>query len=64
MKYEPELKEICPNIIEHTEQPAGYIQWHEWAEKRYEEGYRQKKCPGCGLYKIWIKPSEVNPHRE
>lgn len=43
----------CPRAGLHTASgPAGYLQWHEWA-KRMSRTHRQRKCPGCGLYKIW-----------
>lgn len=56
MKYEPEPKEICPNQMEHTEQPEGYLDWMSWADRHHKDGWRQKKCPGCGFYAIWILP--------
>lgn len=45
----------CPQEKNHTKQPEGYIQWHDWAEKKQKVGYRQKKCLGCGHYQIWYK---------
>jgi len=42
----------CPNVIDHTPCPSGYIQWHEWAAK-ISKTHRNLKCAGCGLYKIW-----------
>lgn len=27
--------------------------WTLWAEVKAEH-FRQLKCPGCGLYKVWI----------
>lgn len=59
MKYEPTPTEICPNVIEHTQQREGYLQWHAWAEYHYKKGWRQKKCPGCGLYAIWRLPTKT-----
>lgn len=45
----------CPNAAEHTaNQPSGYLQWHYWAARMYRTGHRQRKCPGCGLYEIWM----------
>lgn len=58
IKLSKEYKPTCPNLIEHTVQPEGYLQWHYWAEQRYKEGYRQKKCKGCGLFTIWHKPTK------
>lgn len=46
----------------HDDGPRGYIAWHEWAaEKR--KTHRQKRCPVCGLYKIWV-PMEKRDERE
>lgn len=48
----------CPNAAYHTQpQPAGYLQWHEWASRMSRMGYRQYKCSGCGLYQIWKRVS-------
>lgn len=44
------MKTTC----EHTPCPSGYIQWHSWAEKM-SETHRQIKCPGCGLWAVWVK---------
>lgn len=50
----------CPNEAEHTDGPAGYVAWHEWAARMARTGHAQKRCPGCGLYKIWLpKPVSV-----
>jgi hypothetical protein len=47
-------KDACPDAATlHTDEPRGYIEWHEWAEKM-SETHRQKKCPTCGLYAIWV----------
>ena len=43
---------------EHTPCPDGYLDWHAWAEKMARE-HEQKPCPVCGLWKIWVKKSEV-----
>lgn len=42
----------CPNFVNHTYGPEGYLQWHEWAREK-SKTHKSKKCPGCGLYKIW-----------
>lgn len=44
----------CPNIKSHTECPEGYRDWHSWAEKKAKT-HNQVKCPGCGLYSIWVE---------
>lgn len=33
--------------------PSDYTGWHEWAEKMGKT-HVQKRCPKCGLWKIWI----------
>jgi hypothetical protein len=43
----------CPNAKRHTKQPAGYVAWFEWAEKKGKT-HRQIRCHGCNLLKIWI----------
>lgn len=42
----------CPKEHLHTKDPEGYLQWHEWAEKKSARHY-QVQCPGCGRYAIW-----------
>jgi hypothetical protein len=47
---------ICPKKKLHTKdptEPEGYIEWHAWARKQGRT-HKQKKCPGCGLFKIWV----------
>jgi len=46
-------KEDCPNRAKHTKCPEGYLQWHAWAEEKGKT-HRVKRCPGCGLYAIWV----------
>lgn len=43
---------LCPHFEDHTPCPEGYIQWHAWAG-RMSKTHKARKCPGCGLYKIW-----------
>lgn len=43
----------CPNRHDHTPCPRG-ARWHKWAKEMLADGYRQIKCPGCGLYLIWV----------
>lgn len=48
----------CPQADLHApDQPTGYRAWHAWAEEM-SKIHRQKRCPGCGLYKIWT-PKET-----
>lgn len=44
----------CPKEDLHTLQPEGYLPWHDWAEK-HQQTHAQLRCPGCGLYTIWVK---------
>lgn len=43
----------CPDFMNHTPSPKGYLGWHDWA-KKLGRTHRQVKCPGCGLYAIWM----------
>ena len=36
--------------------PTGYVAWHEWAEKKIADGWRQVRCKKCRLFVEWIKP--------
>jgi hypothetical protein len=47
----------CPNRANHTEGPAGYLQWHAWAEEM-QTTHVQERCPGCGYWAI-VKPKET-----
>lgn len=51
-------RENCPNAAKHTKDPEGYLQWHEWAEKK-SKTHRQIRCEGCGLYAIWVPLSKA-----
>lgn len=37
--------------------PAGYLDWHEWAEVQHKAGLRQKECAQCGR---WKYPQELS----
>ena len=41
----------------HTEMPGSYLAWHDAAERLGAAGFTQKKCPGCGTYSLWYRPS-------
>lgn len=43
----------CPKRSEHTPEPEGYLAWHTWAAAM-NQGHRQVRCTGCGLYKVWV----------
>lgn len=47
------MNATCPQEHLHADEPTGYIAWHDWAATRDARGSRQKRCAGCGLYKIW-----------
>ncbi len=42
----------CPERYRHTHCPEGYVEWHEWAEKKAAT-HVQHRCHGCGLFAIW-----------
>ena len=43
----------CPEKSRHTKSPEGYLDFHDWAEKK-SKTHRQIRCQGCGLYFIWV----------
>lgn len=45
----PSLDLAC----KHTPCPTGYVEWHEWAEKK-SKTHVQKRCPSCGLWALWV----------
>lgn len=55
-------KETCPQRRRHTPCPEGYMAWHEWAEKKGRT-HRAVKCPGCGLYAIWVRKARKRLRR-
>ena len=55
MQLDPDLvTDSCEN---HTPCPSGYVEWHDWAEKKMET-HKAIKCRGCGLYAIWTPRKE------
>lgn len=43
----------CARRELHTPAPTGYLQWCEWA-RSMQSTHRQVRCPGCGLYMVWV----------
>lgn len=43
---------------DHTPDPDGYCEWHEWAEEM-SKTHRQVTCPRCGLWAIWLPKAEA-----
>ena len=56
----PRRKEDCADVAGHTECPAEYIAWHLWAEEMAKT-HRQKQCPTCGLFAIWVPKRGTSP---
>lgn len=38
----------------HTPSPSGYVEWHEWAERKAKT-HDQTQCLVCGRWAIWKK---------
>lgn len=58
----PEEK-ACPQRARHTKAPEGYIAWHTWAADKART-HTQKRCPGCGLFTIWVRKKPRKRLRE
>lgn len=43
----------CPNADQHTPEPPGYVEWHEWA-KKMAKTHKQRRCSGCDRWSIWV----------
>jgi hypothetical protein len=43
----------CPFANQHTNGPAGYLEWHEWAAEMGKT-HRCIACKGCGMFKVWV----------
>ena len=50
----------CPNYANHEPMPRDYVSFDEHG-KLLNKTRKNVKCPGCGLYKIWVprKPKNV-----
>jgi hypothetical protein len=51
----------CPQADQHTPAPASYTGYHHWSA-RMSRTHMQTRCPGCGLYEVWI-PKVARPAR-
>lgn len=52
----------CPEVSQHAVCPTGLVEWHDWA-KRKGKTHTQKRCPGCGLWKVWV-PKKPRKRKE
>lgn len=50
----------CPREREHVYGPAGYVQWHWWAEAMQAAGWKQERCE-CGLFLLLDGPAYLTP---
>ena len=56
---------LCPIYEYHTDGPEGYMEWFRWADQM-QQTHKQVRCPGCGLYAIWVRrePGEAPPEED
>ena len=47
------MSEPCPRADQHTPAPTLYLAWSAWAGAMSSRGWQQRRCPGCGKYRIW-----------
>jgi len=54
----------CPLEPRHHEpgRPSGYLAFDSWASD-LSKTHRQTKCPGCGLWKVWVPLKSERAHR-
>ena len=55
----------CQRPDEHTPCPDGLIAWQSWAQTMTANGHKQRRCSGCGLYRVWVgtRPeAPIAPH--
>lgn len=46
-------EDACALKAQHTPRPDGYLNFCDWAEAMAKT-HRQTKCPGCGLFIVWV----------
>ena len=59
MKPTDDVTQSCPNEANHTPAPTGYLPYAAWADRMHRT-HKQQKCPGCGLYVIWVPKETVD----
>jgi hypothetical protein len=47
---EPEPRGECPNDLHDWPLPSGYVAADETAQRRLRNGWKNTRCPDCGLY--------------
>lgn len=50
VRYEPP----CSNVDQHTPHPERQFAHEAWAEQMLRT-HKQKRCPSCGLWAIWVR---------
>lgn len=46
------------SACKHTTCPDGYVEWHEWAEKKARR-HVQVQCQTCGKWAIWKREEDI-----
>ncbi|MFF3928209.1 hypothetical protein [Streptomyces hirsutus] len=44
----------CPSAVQHTPHPVRQFAHEAWAQQMLRT-HKQTRCPGCGLWKIWVE---------
>jgi hypothetical protein len=56
----------CPRADLHYPNQVGpydQLGWYSWAE-HMSKTHRQQRCPGCGLFVIWVPKNARAPRRD
>lgn len=58
----PDTTSDCPERERHTPKPASDLEWEPWAS-RMTNSHNPRRCPGCGLWKVWEPKKSKEPRK-